>query len=104
MFKTVQSSNITPEMEKKEVYQYQSRHRRYLSLTMLDAVGADLPNVSGRGHHHRSEIHYFVSGIEIGIHVHVLGHQEGNDENWFHGSPIEALVSQMTTQTTKITI
>jgi hypothetical protein len=32
------------------------------------------------------------------------GHQEGNDENWFHGSPIEALVLQMTTQTTKITI
>jgi hypothetical protein len=34
----------------------------------------------------------------------VLGHQEGNDENRFHGSSIEALVLQMTTLTTKITI
>jgi hypothetical protein len=34
----------------------------------------------------------------------LFGHQEGNDENGFHGSPIEVLVLQMTTQTTKITI
>jgi hypothetical protein len=34
----------------------------------------------------------------------MLGHQEGNDDNGFHGSPIEALILQMTTQTTKITI
>jgi hypothetical protein len=33
----------------------------------------------------------------VHVFVRVLGHQEGNDENGFHGSPLEALVLQMTT-------
>jgi hypothetical protein len=40
------------------------------------------------------KVNFEVNNIQA---AHLLGHQEGNDENRFHGSPIEALVLKMTT-------